>query len=62
MNPEGKRVKPKLKLKHLEFKEKYRKQLLEGKKKATIRLHTSLKEGDRVLIHCGGEILGGRCN
>ncbi len=46
------------KLKHLEFKEKFRRQLIKGEKKATVRLHTSLEEGDRVLIHCGGEILG----
>jgi len=46
------------KLKHLEFKEKFRRRLVKGEKKATVRLYTSLEEGDRVLIHCGGEILG----
>ena len=50
--------KPEPKLKHLEFKDKFRRQLLSGEKKATVRLHTTLREGDRVLIHCGGEILG----
>lgn len=54
----GKTSEGKQKLKHLEFKEKFRRQLLSGEKKATVRLHTTLREGDRVLIHCGGEILG----
>ena len=47
-----------MKIKHLEFKERFRRQLLSGEKRVTVRLHTTLKEGDRVLIHCGGEILG----
>ena len=50
--------KPGLKVKHLEFKDRFRKQLLSGEKRVTVRLNTTLKEGDRVLIHGGGEILG----
>ena len=45
-------------MKHLEFKDKYRKLLLDGKKRATIRLYTNLKPGDEVFVHCGGKIIG----
>ncbi len=45
-------------MKHLEFKDKYRNLLLNGKKRATIRIYTNLKPGDEVYIHCGGKIIG----
>lgn len=45
-------------MKHLEFKNKYRSLLLNGKKRATIRLYTNLKPGDEVYVHCGGKIIG----
>ena len=45
-------------MKHLEFKRKYAKLLLEGKKRITIRSRTNLREGDEVYIHCGGRIIG----
>ncbi|RLI85176.1 MAG: ASCH domain-containing protein [Archaeoglobales archaeon] len=45
-------------MKHLEFKEKYLKSLLSGKKRATIRATTNLKPGDTVFVHCGGKIIG----
>ena len=45
-------------MKHLEFKEKYLKSLLSGKKRATIRTSTNLKPGDIVFVHCGGKIIG----
>ncbi|AEA46723.1 ASCH domain-containing protein [Archaeoglobus veneficus] len=45
-------------MKHLEFKEKYKKPLLSGKKRATIRTVTNLKPGDVVFVHCGGKIIG----
>lgn len=45
-------------MKHLEFKEKYKELLLSGKKKATVRSWTNLKAGDKALVHCGGKIIG----
>uniref|UniRef100_A0A7C3ZCG2 ASCH domain-containing protein n=1 Tax=Archaeoglobus fulgidus TaxID=2234 RepID=A0A7C3ZCG2_ARCFL len=45
-------------MKHLEFKLKYAKALMEGEKKLTIRKWTNLKEGDEVLVHSGGKIIG----
>jgi hypothetical protein len=45
-------------MKHLEFKGKYAKALIEGRKKLTIRKLTNLKEGDEVLVHSGGKIIG----
>jgi len=45
-------------MKHLEFKGKYAKALIEGRKRLTIRKWTNLKEGDEVLVHSGGKIIG----
>ncbi len=45
-------------MKHLEFKRKYRKALLEGKKSCTIRKRCYVNEGEEVLVHCGGKIVG----
>jgi len=45
-------------MKHLEFKRRYAKALIEGKKTLTIRKWTNLKEGDEVLVHSGGKIIG----
>ena len=45
-------------MKHLEFKRRYAKALIEGKKRLTIRKWTNLKEGDEVLVHSGGKIIG----
>ena len=46
-------------MRHLEFSGNYRDLLLSGKKRATIRKRISkLKEGDKVFVHCGGEIIG----
>ncbi|RLI79971.1 ASCH domain-containing protein [Archaeoglobales archaeon] len=44
--------------KHLEFKNRFKKKILNGEKTATLRLYTNLKEGDLVYIHCGGSIIG----
>ncbi|ASJ00982.1 ASCH domain-containing protein [Thermococcus gorgonarius] len=47
-------------MKHLEFDGKYAGAILKGKKRATVRLgkRPNLKEGDVVLIHSGGYVLG----
>ncbi len=45
-------------MKHLEFKNKYKKLLVCGKKKSTIRKKCYVKEGEEVFVHCGGKIIG----
>ncbi len=45
-------------MKHLEFKDRYKELLLNGKKTATIRTQCYVKEGDEVFVHCGGKIIG----
>ncbi|WP_010477956.1 ASCH domain-containing protein [Thermococcus zilligii] len=47
-------------MKHLEFDGKYAEAILKGKKRATVRLgrRPGLKEGDLVLVHSGGYVLG----
>jgi len=45
-------------LKRLNFAKEYKKKIKEGLKRQTIRLSTSLKEGDRVEVVVGGEVLG----
>ena len=47
-------------MKHLEFDGRYAEAILKGKKRATVRLgrKPTLKEGDVVLIHAGGYVLG----
>ncbi len=45
-------------MKHLEFKGKYKEDLLSGRKKATIRKDCNLKKGEVVVVHCGGEMIG----
>ena len=44
--------------KHLEFKDKFKSKILNGKKTTTLRIYTNLKEGDLVYIHCGGNVIG----
>ncbi len=46
------------KLKHIEFKKKYKRKLMSGKKSCTIRKRCYVSEGDEVLVHCGGKIIG----
>ncbi len=46
------------KLKHIEFKKKYKRKLLSGKKNCTIRKRCYVSEGDEVFVHCGGKIIG----
>jgi len=45
-------------MKHLEFKDRYRDLLISGKKRATIRVQCPYKKGQKVYVHCGGEIIG----
>jgi len=45
-------------LRRLNFAKEYKKKIEEGLKRQTIRLSTSLKEGDRVEVVAGGEVLG----
>ncbi|MDH5816092.1 MAG: ASCH domain-containing protein [Candidatus Nezhaarchaeota archaeon] len=45
-------------MKRLNFSKEYRRKIEKGLKKQTIRLSSSLKEGDRVKVVVGGEILG----
>jgi len=45
-------------LRRLNFAKEYKKKIKEGLKRQTIRLSTSLKEGDRVKVVAGGEVLG----
>ncbi|MEM0233197.1 MAG: ASCH domain-containing protein [Candidatus Nezhaarchaeales archaeon] len=45
-------------MKKLNFSKEYGRKIEEGLKKQTIRLSTSLKEGDRVKVIVGGKILG----
>ena len=45
-------------MKRLSFAKEYKKKIKEGLKRQTIRLSTSLKEGDRVKVVAGGEVLG----
>ena len=45
-------------MKKLNFSKDYKGKLKRGVKKQTIRLSTSLKEGDEVKIIAGGEVLG----
>ena len=45
-------------MKRLNFAKEYKKKIKEGLKRQTIRLSTSLKEGDRVEVVVGGEVLG----
>jgi len=45
-------------LKRLNFSKEYKGKIKRGVKRQTIRLSTSLKEGDEVKIVAGGEILG----
>jgi len=46
-------------MKNLKFDGRYKDALLDGRKRATIRLKpVSLKPGDEILIHSGGYVLG----
>ena len=45
-------------MRKLNFAKEYKKKIKEGLKRQTIRLSTSLKEGDRVEVVAGGEVLG----
>lgn len=45
-------------MRRLNFAKEYKKKIKEGLKRQTIRLSTSLKEGDRVEVVTGGEVLG----
>ena len=45
-------------IKHIEFKKKYKRKLMGGKKSCTIRKRCYVSEGDEVLVHCGGKIIG----
>ncbi|MEM4424527.1 MAG: ASCH domain-containing protein [Candidatus Nezhaarchaeales archaeon] len=45
-------------MKRLNFSKEYKRKIEKGLKKQTIRLSSSLKEGDRVKVVVGGEILG----
>lgn len=45
-------------MKRLNFSKEYKGKIKRGVKRQTIRLSTSLKEGDEVKIVAGGEILG----
>jgi len=47
-----------MELRRLNFAKEYKKKIKEGLKRQTIRLSTSLKEGDRVKVVAGGEVLG----
>jgi len=45
-------------LRRLNFAKEYKEKIKKGLKRQTIRLSTSLKEGDRVEVVAGGEVLG----
>ncbi|MHC1601322.1 MAG: ASCH domain-containing protein [Candidatus Nezhaarchaeales archaeon] len=45
-------------MKRLNFSKEYKGKIKKGVKRQTIRLSTSLKEGDEVKIVAGGEVLG----
>ncbi len=45
-------------MKHLEFRRKFARSIIEGKKRLTIRKWTNLKPGDEVFVHSGGKIIG----
>jgi len=45
-------------LKRLNFAKEYKKKIKEGLKRQTIRLSTSLREGEKVEVVAGGEVLG----
>lgn len=45
-------------MKHLEFKDRYKELLINGRKRATIRTQCYVKEGEEVFVHCGGKIIG----
>lgn len=45
-------------MKKLNFAKEYKKKIQQGLKRQTIRLSSSLKEGDRVKVIVGGEVLG----
>jgi len=47
-----------MELRRLNFAKEYKEKIREGLKRQTIRLSTSLKEGDRVKVVAGGEVLG----
>jgi len=42
----------------IEFKKKYKKYIITGKKRITIRKRCYVKEGEDVFVHCGGKIIG----
>jgi hypothetical protein len=45
-------------LRRLNFAKEYKKKIKEGLKRQTIRLSTSLREGEKVEVVAGGEVLG----
>lgn len=45
-------------MRKLNFSKEYKKKIEEGLKRQTIRLSSSLKEGDKVEVVVGGKILG----
>lgn len=45
-------------MRRLNFSKEYKRKIQEGSKRQTIRLSTSLKEGDVVEIVSGGEVIG----
>lgn len=45
-------------MKKLNFSKEYRRKIEEGLKRQTIRLSSSLKEGDKVEVVVGGKVLG----
>jgi hypothetical protein len=47
-----------MELKRLNFAKEYKKKIKEGLKRQTIRLSTSLREGEKVEVVAGGEVLG----
>ncbi len=44
--------------KHLQFKKEFIKKILNKEKTITIRLRTSLREGQEFFIHAGGYVYG----
>jgi hypothetical protein len=47
-----------MELRRLNFAKEYKKKIKEGLKRQTIRLSTSLREGEKVEVVAGGEVLG----
>ncbi|NHW44460.1 MAG: ASCH domain-containing protein [Candidatus Verstraetearchaeota archaeon] len=45
-------------MRRLNFAKEYKKKIKEGLKRQTIRLSTSLREGEKVEVVAGGEVLG----